>query len=638
MHRSLGKLVAVLLGAVVCAGLLSATAEAQISFGPCGESNEFACGHLTVPLDPSGLTPGTVTLAIRRHRAPLGDGKVAVVALAGGPGQAAIPFTEQFLDVLGPILQTRDEIVFDQRGTGLSGRLRCRAAEHPKPHESISHAVAVCAEELGPNRRFYTSEDTVADIEAIRVAGGYEKLVLYGTSYGTKVAEEYAQAYPTHVEALVLDSVVLPAGPEPLNRPTFAAVPRILHQICGLHGCDHVTRHPSRDLGRLVARLSRHKLRSGWLDGHGHFHPITISSEDLLEALVAGDLEPSLRPEFPAAVRAALDGDSAPLARLIARAETSEDEEGEGVEGFDVPLYYATTCEESAFPWSRSATPPERLASARTRIGALGAGAFAPFAASDVLDLSDLPACAGWPFTAPAPPVASAPLPAVPTLILSGADDLRTPTAGARQLAAEIPGSHLLVVPNVGHSVLGDDASGCSSAALQALFAGTAIKACVAAPPEPLYRATPLPPARLAAVPDAPGNHGRAGRTLEAVTLALDDLSRQFAYQALARLESGTFTSLSVGGLHAGWAELTAGKLRLHGYVYVPGVRISGTVTSGHVRLTVSGPSAAAGTITNGPSNTLTAILEGRRLHPIASTSLSDELRTASLANRTAHR
>ena len=60
------------------------------------------------------------------------------------------------------------------------------------------------------------------------VAGGYEKLVLWGTSYGTKVAEEYAQEYPQHVEALILDSVVdtqrtRPARPANLRRDARAS-------------------------------------------------------------------------------------------------------------------------------------------------------------------------------------------------------------------------------------------------------------------------------------------------------------------------------------------------------------------------------------------------------------------------------
>jgi pimeloyl-ACP methyl ester carboxylesterase len=612
-----------MLAASLCASLIAtaqAQAQGQIAFGPCGQGNEYACGHLTVPLDPSGVTPGTVTLAIRRHRAPLGDGRVAVIALAGGPGQAAIPFTEQFLSVLGPILQTRDEIVFDQRGTGLSGRLKCRALEHASPGESPGHAVAGCAAELGPDRSFYTSEDTVADIEAIRVAGGYEKVVLYGTSYGTKVAEEYAEAHPGQVEALVLDSVVPPDGPEPLNRSTLAAVPRILHQLCAGSACAHITSHPDADLQRLVRELSHHELHSHWIDGQGRAHPISISSDDLLETLLAGDLEPTLRSEFPAAIRAALGGDGAPLARLIVRAGKSEEGESEAaVESFDAPLYYATICEETDFPWSRTAAPAARLASGRARIAALGTSALAPFTAGDALDLSDMPACAGWPFTSDDPFLPSASLPSVPTLILSGADDLRTPSANARELAAAVPGSHLLVVPNVGHSVLSSDLSGCSENALQALFTGGPVKACRPARPEPLLRPTPVPPRELAKVPVASGNHGRPGRTLEAVMLTLSDLRRQISYLDLARLSSSGLEgagTLDIGGLHAGWAGVSGGTVRLHRYSYVPGVVVSGELTSDLSDLTVSGASAAGGRLTRNSAGALTGVLEGTRLHP----------------------
>src|SRR5262249_10789569 len=150
--------------------------------------------HLAVPLDPSGRAPGTVTLAIRRHRAPVGDPKTAVIALAGGPGQAALPLAEDFASVLGPIISTRDLIVFDQRGTGLSRHLSGRRVRGILAASAPGPAIAQCAAQLGPTRSYYTTADSVADIEAIREAGGYEKLVLYGTSYGTKLAERYAQA------------------------------------------------------------------------------------------------------------------------------------------------------------------------------------------------------------------------------------------------------------------------------------------------------------------------------------------------------------------------------------------------------------------------------------------------------------
>ncbi len=500
MQPSARKLAATVLAAsisicVLCASLAAASAQAQIAFTPCGNSNNFACGHLTVPLDPSGNAPGTITLAMRRHRAPVGEAHSAIIALAGGPGQPALPFAEEFAELLGPIAATRDLIVFDQRGIGLSAPLSCHAFERPDLYRSFGAELEACASQLGPARTYYTTADTVADIEAIREAGGYEKLVLYGTSYGTKVAELYAQDYPSHVEALVLDSVVPPNGPEPLNRSTFAAVPRILRQLCAAHVCADVTRNPVADLARVVGTMTRGALYGRAISREGRAQTIPLSANELLGLLLAGDFSPPLRAEFVTAVAADARGDAAPLARLI---ETAAQAEGES-EDFDTPLYYATTCEEQAFPFNRAATPKQRIAQALAAAKALPASAFAPFVASNALALSDIPACAYWPYTTPGPVLDQAPLPAVPTLILSGADDLRTPTSNAREVAAEIPGSHLLVVPYTGHSVLTDEQTSCASEALQALFAQKPVKQCPPAPVPASLRPPPPPPTRIGA-------------------------------------------------------------------------------------------------------------------------------------------
>jgi len=617
VRRSAGKTAAVLVTATICGWGAATPAGAAISFVPCAHSIEFGCGHLTVALDPSGASAGTITLAIRRHRAPAGEEKSAVIALAGGPGQAGLPFAEQTLGLLGPIISTRDLIVFDTRGTGFSDPLRCHTLESSATENPPGRAISQCAQQLGPTRRFYTTADSVADIEAIRVAGGYEKLALYGTSYGTKLAEEYAQAHPSHVEALVLDSVVPPNGPDPLSRATFAAVPRILRQLCARPACAHITPDPTADLANLIRRLGKRGERAHWIDGHGRRHTIAISSYSLLETLIEGDLEPTLRAEFPAAVRSAAHGDNAALARLLERTHQSEEGEAEAPpEGFDTALYYATTCEEGLFPWSRAGTPGTRLDEAKARIDALGAPAIAPFTPADVLDLSDIPACAFWPFSTPAPAATQAPFPSVPTLILSGADDLRTPTADAREVAAQIPGSKLLIVPNTGHSVLDSDPTSCSSDALQALFADRAIMPCSNTPPA-LLRPTPLPPARLADVAAAKGNHGRAGRTLTAVLLTLADFDRQLAVQALTQLGSSSAGALSfvdVGGLRSGWAQFTPGKLALHRYSYVPGVTVSGVITSATAELSVGGAAAAPGPLRLGPGQTLGGLLEGQQV------------------------
>jgi pimeloyl-ACP methyl ester carboxylesterase len=614
MQPSARKLAAVLLTACAWICAPAASANAQIEFAPCGDTNNFACGHLTVPLDPTGATPGTITLAMRRHRAAVGEARTAIIALAGGPGQPALPFAEDFAELLGPIASTRDLIVFDQRGIGLSQPLACHAFERPDLYHTYGALIEACGDELGPTRTFYTTADTVADIEAIREAGGYEKLVLYGTSYGTKVAEQYAQDYPSHVEALVLDSVVPPNGPEPLDRSTFAAIPRILRQLCADSACAHITSNPVGDLARVLRRMERAPLVGRAIDGNGKAHEVRLSANQLFGILLAGDFSSLLRAELLTTIAAAARGDTAPLARLILAFDSGEGES----EDFDTPLYYATTCEEQDFPWNRASDPRARIAEATAAAKALPASTFAPFTATNALQESDIEGCAHWPYTTPAPPVDAAPLPDVPTLILSGADDLRTPTANAREVAAQIPDSHLLVVPYTGHSVLTQEQTSCASDALQALFANHAIKACRPAPIPASLRPPPLAPVKLALVAPASGYSGVPGRTLHAVALTLGDFLRQLVLQLTlsGALETlGPIAPQRIGGLRGGWAELSNGVLvELHDYSYIPGVTISGSIKAESEDLQVSGSAAAHGTLQGAPQKSLIGTLGGRHV------------------------
>jgi len=594
-------------------------AGAEIPFVACPRGNNFACAKLAVPLDPSGAVPGTITLAIRRHRAAVGEARTAIVALAGGPGQAAIPFAEEFAELLGPIAATRDLIVFDQRGIGLSHPLSCRAFKQHPGFSPAAGVVAACAAQLGPTRDLYSTGDSVADIEAIRRAGGYEKLVLYGTSYGTKLAELYAQAHPDRVEALVLDSVVPPGGPEAFERPTFQALPRVLRSMCAGHLCRRVTPDPFADLERLLARMHDRAVRIRAIGPRGHVRHIRATPQGLLDVLLLGDFSGPVRAAFVTAARSAALGDDAPLGRLLA---TLPSEEGGG-EGFDLPLYFATSCEDQDFPWSRTAGTSQRIAQARAAASALGRGAFAPFSARDAITLSDVPQCAGWPYSTPFQPPPPAPLPAIPTLILSGSEDLRTPTSGAREVAASIPGSHLLIVPMVGHSVLGSDPSGCAEKALQALFRGRPIVPCRRRRSTPSrLRPEPPPPRMLAHVSPARGYAGLTGRTVHGVQLTIADLARQLDLALEASITSEEFFSspdLRTGGLRSGWVRLSIGGVSFHHYSFIPGMTISGALRSETADLRISGAAAAHGTLRLGAHHMLVGILGGRSVRLPAS-------------------
>jgi pimeloyl-ACP methyl ester carboxylesterase len=619
MGRRRGRVIACAIGLAAAAfGLSAPRAGAQIAFAPCPKGNNFSCAKLAVPLDPSGALAGTVTLTLRRHRAAVGEPHSAIIALAGGPGQEAIPFAEEFAELLGPIAATRDLIVFDQRGIGLSHALSCKALKGRGGLSPSAGAVAACASQLGPTRDFYSTADSVADIEAIRRAGGYEKLVLYGTSYGTKLAEMYAEAYPQHVEALVLDSVVPPAGPDPFERPTFQALPRVLRSICQGHACRGVTPDPFADLRRMLARMHDRRLRIPAVDPAGQVRHALATPQALLNVLLLGDFSPPLRAAFVTAARSAALGDMAPLGRLL---ETVPSEEGGG-EGFDEPIYFATSCEDEDFPWSRTASVSERLAQAGTAARALGPGAFAPFSARDAIGLSDVPQCAGWPYSTPFQAQLPAQLPAIPTLILSGAEDLRTPTAGAREVAASIPGSHLLVVPMVGHSVLGSDTSGCAEKALQALFTGHAIADCRHGATPSRLRPEPAPPRVLGRISPAHGYSGLPGRTLHALQLAIADLGRQLALTLEASVsdeELLSLTALRTGGLRSGWAQLNNGGVSFHDYSFVPGMTISGALRAETADLRIGGAAAAHGTLRLGSHHMLVGILDGRSVRLPAS-------------------
>jgi pimeloyl-ACP methyl ester carboxylesterase len=178
-----------------CSAGSPALSPLTASLCPSNVPAGFQCATVTVPLDRGGQVPGTVTLKLERKQAGLTASKDAVIALAGGPGQAALPLSEFVAKAIAPALGARDLLVFDQRGTGASDPLSCPVFEVLST-QPAGEIFQQCASELGPARAAFTTQESVQDIEALREAGGYEKLVLYGTSFGTKVALEYAERYP----------------------------------------------------------------------------------------------------------------------------------------------------------------------------------------------------------------------------------------------------------------------------------------------------------------------------------------------------------------------------------------------------------------------------------------------------------
>jgi pimeloyl-ACP methyl ester carboxylesterase len=602
---------------VIAAALLvfAPAAGAQIAYTPCQPAG-FQCGQLAVPLDRTGAVPGTITLSVERAVAASNPTGSAIVALAGGPGQAALPAASEFASILGPGLANRDLVVFDQRGTGASGRLSCPALD--QAFSSVAAAAAQCANQLGPARGFYRSSDSVDDIEAIRVASGYQKIVLFGVSYGTKVALDYAAKYPANVEALILDSVVPPEGSDVLNVSTFKAMPRALGELCGNGACKGITSSVGHDLFNLVHKIGRKPLKGTVNTPGGRHLKVTLNQDGLLDILLAGDLNPTLRIELPGAFRSAIKSDTKPLLRLLLRAAgltgiPSVRLQGTLDETDSTALFAATRCEESAFPWDRAAGPEQRADQAVAAARAHPATDFQPFSYSVALRSEAIPVCVAWPNASP-PPAPPAPLPTVPTLILDGGSDLRTPVEDAQSVAARIPGSVLVPVPYVGHSVVTSDFGDCAKNALAAFFAVQAVPQCTTA--KPISPPTPVAPTRLSRVP----GRSKALKAVNAVGATVRDIRLQFLGDEIAAGRAAPAGS-KVAGLRSGRATATSRSYRLRHVEYVPGVLVSGSVPieGGSSTLTVTGRSGEHGTLTYHPGGLVTGRLNGHKItaHPV---------------------
>jgi pimeloyl-ACP methyl ester carboxylesterase len=382
-------------------------------------------------------------------------------------------------------------------------------------------------------------------------------------------------------------------------------------QICADRQCAGITGDPVADLTQLIQRLVTTQPSGTVVNGKGQKRKVGLRRSGILNVLFAGDFDPTLRADFPAAVRAALNGDDAPLLRLIA--STTGSESFDPSTGDSEALFAATSCEDSSLPWSQSTPVPDRIKQGRASFNQLPASSYAPFDADTVFRFSLTAFCPWWPDSSSTPPVETNPLPSVPTLIFSGDDDLRTPQEDAVKLAAQLPKASVVKVPNVGHSVLGSDLGSCSVRQLQHFYRGEAITPCKNQ--GPLFPPSPVPPTSISKVKPLAGQPRRVGQTLTSVRLTLADLFERTLDSVLNSPDG--LTIQPVGGLRGGYFT-PAGRngLELHGYSWVPGVTVSGRVPlEGAMHLKIAGPAAVRGTLKVTLGGRATGKLGHTRIH-----------------------
>jgi pimeloyl-ACP methyl ester carboxylesterase len=185
-------------------------------------------GVVRVPEERAGSGAGarTIDLAVVRIRRGPAPSRTAHVVLAGGPGDSGVNL------VLGMARQggagladliAGDYIGIDQRGTGQSTPNLASTALYGLPLEEagspatwlpamerISKTVAAEFTARGIRLQGYNTRESADDVEDVRRALGYDRITLWGRSYGSHLALAVLRRHPAAIDRLVL---IGPEGP-----------------------------------------------------------------------------------------------------------------------------------------------------------------------------------------------------------------------------------------------------------------------------------------------------------------------------------------------------------------------------------------------------------------------------------------
>ncbi|MGD0310929.1 MAG: alpha/beta hydrolase [Acidimicrobiales bacterium] len=418
-----------------------------VDWTACGS---LQCGSVTVPLDYRNPGGPTIQIAVARHPAEVPSERIgSLVINPGGPGASGIDDLPNELSVLTPEVLDRFDIVsFDPRGVGRSSPVLCTGgvaggssgpAIDPVPTTPAAQQAllrndrefaAQCQHYSGSVLPYVGTVDAAQDLDRIRAALGDTQLTFVGHSYGTLLGATYAEMFPTHVRAMVLDGAIDPA----LSTVQYATdqadsleseLQSFFAWCASDPGCPW---RPSGDPTTALLALIQ-QSRTAPLSGPGG---ATAGPAELYDALLAGLESQSSWPTLAGALAQAEQGSGAEAASMSGRYETGGSSNGAEAE-------QAIDCLDH--PVDRS---PSSYAALAASAGA-SAPVFGPLLTWGLLG------CATWPVLPTRVPAPATDPGAPPILVVGTTGDPVTPYAWAVALAHELTGGVLLTWQGKSH-------------------------------------------------------------------------------------------------------------------------------------------------------------------------------------------
>ncbi|MDO6748552.1 alpha/beta hydrolase [Gilvimarinus sp. 1_MG-2023] len=407
--------------------------------------NGAQCGSLTVPVDAGNPALGEIEVYLKRWPA-ISAVKDAdpVFVIAGGPGQSATYVSDSLSQAFFNLRKKRDIIFVDQRGTGDSAPMHCDdysqdplTVLHQDRQAQLLDDLRQCAQTHQTLAPYVTTPYAVADLEAVRQALGYDRINLWGGSYGTRVALEYARRHRQVVRSVVLDGAapVAIALPFTMGESAGQALQAVAGQCMDSEACFSRYGNPVHNAEAIARQLSVAPVTVDIA------HPLTglpqtvVLDADKFAALIRMALYDRLASKvLPHLLASAAENDFRLLAKVVSQLLSSGD-----FSQLAMGMHFSVICTEDA-QYPHPSEPKAFLQ----------------------VDLSELmlQVCEFWP---------KGQLPAdyyqsfeadVPALILSGQRDPVTPPAWGQSVADQLSQSTHIIAPGGHHGVT---SQGCGS-------------------------------------------------------------------------------------------------------------------------------------------------------------------------------
>jgi pimeloyl-ACP methyl ester carboxylesterase len=360
--------------------------------------------------------------------------------LAGGPGVASTAAATFYATEGKECRQRRDVVLVDQRGTGNSNRLSIPQEKTPESDLREMYPVDYVMRMRDALRQHadltqYTTSIAMDDLDDVRAWLGYDRINLFGLSYGTRAALVYLRQHPEHVRTITLVGV----APTYLRMPMYHAQAAKRGMNLLLAQCEHDAKCREAfpqirdDWMKVLADLQAAPARVQYDPSGDKAAPVTVEiqrdvfAEKIRNFLYGRDKAS----QIPLIVHEAANGNFAPFLRQ-AIGPSIPDMIADG-------MYLCVTCAEDV-PFIDQAE-------------AAKLNADNPFGNYRVVQQTW--ACGMWPHgDIPGDfrePVRSS----VPALIFSGNFDPVTPPQRGDEVARRLSNSRHVIVPQAAHGIDG---------------------------------------------------------------------------------------------------------------------------------------------------------------------------------------